>query len=146
MIKPECLRKAAVAFIVWSTLYGLPACHTARSSPTASVVATQQYIRTELFFGLAKPDHTSVTSEEWEAFTQLYITPVFPDGFTTMEATGQWKNKEGAIIREGSKIVVALYPASSKRSEQIELIRATYKKLFQQESILRTDTQVTVSF
>ncbi len=40
-----------------------------------------------LFFGRA-----SVTDPAWAEFTARVITPQLPDGFTVLDANGQWMN------------------------------------------------------
>jgi hypothetical protein len=98
------------------------------------------WVRTELFFGSAKPDGTAVSNAEWETFLDTEITPRFPDGLTVLSGNGQWQGEDGEIVEERSKIVI-LYPreAVDKSNAEIEAIRAAYEAQFQQESVLRAD-------
>ena len=103
--------------------------------------------RTELFFGTGKPDGTEVTDMEFAAFSDREITPAFPDGFTRLDGSGQWRGGSGSIVREHTHVIVLLYPfANSDAERQIEEVRADYKKQFQQESVLRSDSVERVSF
>ncbi|EOD68389.1 hypothetical protein H480_11627 [Amycolatopsis vancoresmycina DSM 44592] len=103
--------------------------------------------RTELFFGTGKPDGTEVTDREFAAFSDREITPAFPDGFTRLDGSGQWRGGSGAIVREHTHVIVLLYPFGNRDAErQIEELRADYKKQFQQESVLRSDSVERVSF
>ncbi|RSM50309.1 DUF3574 domain-containing protein [Amycolatopsis balhimycina DSM 5908] len=103
--------------------------------------------RTELFFGTGKPDGTEVTDKEFAAFSEREITPAFPDGFTRLDGSGQWRGGTGAIVREHTHVIVLLYPFGNRDAErEIEELRADYRKQFQQESVLRSDSVEKVSF
>ena len=101
--------------------------------------------RTELFFGLSKPDGT-VSEAEFQQFMDTEVTPRFPEGLTLIAATGQYQNAAGSLVQEGSKLLILLYPFSKKDSSAVEEIREAYKAAFQQESVLRVDEQSCVSF
>ena len=99
------------------------------------------WLRTELFFGCAKPDGTAISAAEWEAFLDAEITPRFPEGLTVLEAAGQWQEADGDIIEEHSKVVLLLYPQAAQEEShaEIEAIRAAYEQRFGQEAVLRAD-------
>jgi len=104
------------------------------------------FLRTELFFGLSRPEG-EVTEEEFQQFLAQYITPRFPDGLTVVTGLGQFRNASGVIIQERSKLVILLYPPDQAHASwRIERIREEYKTLFQQESVLRADSRECVSF
>ena len=103
--------------------------------------------RTELYFGTGKPDGTEVTDKEFAAFSDREITPAFPDGFTRLDGSGQWRGASGVIVREHTHVIVLLYPLADRDAErEIEGLRADYEKQFQQESVLRSDSVEKVSF
>ncbi|MEO8650338.1 MAG: DUF3574 domain-containing protein, partial [Acidobacteriota bacterium] len=87
------------------------------------------------------PDGLMVSDEQWGVFLSEVVTPRFPDGFTILDGLGQYKGKDGSLVRESSKILIILYPRSDKRSAgvRIDEIRAEYKKRFNQESAMRMD-------
>ncbi|WP_084742723.1 DUF3574 domain-containing protein [Amycolatopsis australiensis] len=123
----------------------------AASTPSPATPAVQSpgelWKRTELFFGTGKPDGTEVTDPEFAAFAEREITPAFPDGFTRLDGTGQWRGGTGAIVREHTHVIVLLYPFTDRDAErEIEGLRADYKKQFRQESVLRSDSVEKVSF
>ena len=123
----------------------------AASSPPAAADAgcvgdaqgagAEPWVRSELFFGTAKPDGTAVTDAEWDTFLDQEITPRFPDGLTVVDANGQFREADGTIIEERTKLLILLYPPDVARDSnaQIEQIRDTYEQRFRQESVLRTD-------
>ena len=95
------------------------------------------YVRQEsdtLYFGTAKPDGGAVTPAEWQQFVREVIVPRFA-GFTVLEAEGEWKGKP-----EATHVVVIVHPAGSER--QIREIIETYKKRFQQESVMQVREDV----
>lgn len=145
-------RRSVVAVFAAAAL-GLGGGVAASAAPSekAAAVDTQAapgevWKRTELYFGTTKPGG-EVSDAEFTAFSDKVITPAFPDGFTELTGRGQWRGSDGVITREKSKVIVVLYPLSDRdANREIEEIRAEYKKQFQQESVLRTDSVEKVSF
>jgi hypothetical protein len=115
----------------------------------ADVVAytPDRYYRTELYFGLSKPDGSEVTAEEWARFLADEVTPRFPAGFTVIEALGQYQGDDKKIVKEKSRVLILLYEKKDRKhnSVKIEEIRAAYKKAFRQESVMRLDLSRTVN-
>ena len=110
-------------------------------------VFVEKFFRTELYFGMNKPDGSMVSDEDWSKFLVDEVTPRFPAGFTVLEALGQFRDSSGKIVKEKSRCLILLYSKKDKRAnnEKIEQIRSAYKKAFQQESVLRLDFRQTVS-
>jgi hypothetical protein len=107
--------------------------------PAVTVTAADQYWRTELYFGLGKQDGTVVSEDEWQRFLTDEVTPRFPEGLTIIEARGQYKNFAGKIVREPSRVLIILYRKKYRKEagQKIDTICETYKRLFEQESVLR---------
>jgi len=110
----------------------------------------EKYYRTELFFGRSIPGGGLVSDEQWSQFLVEIVTPRFPDGFTILSGSGQYRDKSGKIISEPSKVLVFLYSRKALKESRakIEEIRSAYVKKFDQESVLRVDfkSSVEVSF
>jgi len=117
---------------------------------TSEIFYADKFYRTELYFGMNKPDGGKVSDEDWDKFLETEITPRFPEGFTVLEGYGQYKDNSGKIVREASKVLVLFYPKKMREvvNPKIEELRANYKKQFNQESVLRLDftKSVEVSF
>jgi hypothetical protein len=109
-------------------------------------LAAEKYMRTELYFGFGKKDGTEVTDAEWETFLAAAVTPRFPEGFTAVQAIGQYRDSSGKVIRERSRMLILLYPKKSRRvaEPKIEAIRHSYTGMFGQESVLRVDLRHSV--
>lgn len=111
------------------------------SVPRTARAASRKMLRTELHFGRSTRDGRTVTDAEWGRFLSDVVTPRFPDGFTAVSGKGQYRDSTGRIVSELSEVLIILYPLSGKRESRsrIEEIRLTYKKQFDQESVLRVD-------
>ena len=114
--------------------------------PAASQAS--RWIRTELFFGMSKPDGSGVQGEEWNAFLEQHIVPRFPDGLTVVDAVGRYLDRQHRMIREPSKVVIILYPSDRAATANSSLlaIASEYCSQFKQESVLRADSIAKTSF
>ena len=150
MIRSFKERMLTVALLVISittpAVYGQQLNSSQGGAQSQKGISADRFIRTELFFGTDRPDGPAVTEEEWQQFLNDEITPRFPEGLTVLTGYGQFLNSKGQIIREISKLVILLYPESKRndKSAHIEQIRHCYKRLFQQESVLRVDESLPV--
>lgn len=106
--------------------------------------------QTTLFFGRNRANGPEVSEYEFADFLTRTITREFPDGLTVFDALGQFRNSEGQIIQEKTKVLILLYPSETRRqsNRKIERIRNEYKTRFEQQSVLRVDDErpVKVSF
>ncbi len=111
-----------------------------RRIPKAAQGGALPFVRTELFFGTAKPNGV-VTEEEFRKFVDEQVTPRFPDGLTVLKGDGQFRGDDNITIKEQSFVLVLLYPYDTftKSSQKIQRIRELYKDEFDQESVLRVD-------
>ena len=102
---------------------------------------SRAFVRTDLFFGSAKPGGRMVTDSEWAAFLDNVITPRFPDGLTVVQAAGRFRDLSGRIVEENTRVLILLYPSGRSKhcTERIEEIRNAYKSAFNQQSVLRLD-------
>lgn len=107
------------------------------------------YVREELYFGLARAEGR-VSDDEWGEFLSSFVTPRFPSGLTVVRARGQYRMDSGTIIGEDTQLLILLYqPVAALRRERegaIQEIIAEYKRRFAQESVLRVQTVVGVTF
>lgn len=115
-------------------------------APTSGPIG-EQFARTELFFGTERPG-PDVTNRQFKAFVDRVVTPRFPDGLTQYDASGQFRDSTGRIVKEQSKVIVLLYPIADagQSTVKIEEIRDIYEKAFEQESVLRADSVELVDF
>jgi hypothetical protein len=108
--------------------------------------SSDDYVKTELYFGLSKPDGTTLTNAEWNAIADTVITSALTNGCTIIECSGVWTGN-GKITRESSRLVIALNAIDDKfANNNIESIRMKYKQYFNQSSVLRIDSKVKAAF
>ena len=105
-----------------------------------------QMRQTTLIFGLSKPDGSEVTKNQWSLFLKDYVTPKFKEGFTIIDAYGQYLGNNGKIVKEKSKILIFLHKNTKQQQTSIDLIINNYKKLFQQECVLEMNSFPKVFF
>lgn len=98
-----------------------------------------------MYFGAAKPGGR-VTPEEWREFVHRVVTPRFPQGLTSWEASGQWQGATGVIEREASQVLHLVHPDSEKSELAVKEVISKYKAEFGQEAVLRVRSRACVSF
>ena len=137
---------ATVPTLITPVIAQAPASYEQAVSAYEPAAVGELWSRTELYFGAERPDGSEVTESGFQTFMNLEITPRFPDGLTLLEGDGQWRDAQGVIEREASRVLILLYPTSSADANaKIEAVRAAYKRIFQQESVLRVDSLERVS-
>jgi hypothetical protein len=94
-----------------------------------------------LYFGTETPSG-HVTPEAWAQFLSETVTPRFPEGLSTWQASGQWRSASGKIIREPSYVLSLVHPEDDRPNEAVQEIIASYKTRFQQEAVLRVTSVV----
>jgi len=140
------VKKQTLTILLFAVVLFICSCSSANRDYQTGFVSGEQFTRTELIFGLSKPDGSIITETEWQQFVDEIITPGFRDGLTVIDAYGQWMALSGDIIKEPSKVVILLHKQTSENDNSIETIRREYKSLFQQESVLRITEEVVISF
>jgi len=101
-------------------------------------------VRTTLYFGLARPKGT-VTELEWQIFLRDEVTKRFPDGLTVWEAEGQWQTPAGTIDHEQSKVLLLVHPDTVAARQSVLAVIDTYRKTFEQQSVLWENARVCVA-
>jgi hypothetical protein len=124
--------EAVTLLIVCSLAAG--GCSTA---PSAGCAAGEQSSITEtLYFGRAKPGGV-VSDADWSSFLRDVVTPRFPAGLTTWQASGQWRADDGSLTYEDSFVVALVHPPGATADAAVRTIVAEYKQRFQQQAVLR---------
>ena len=110
---------------------------------------TSGWVDTKLYFGLGPADEPDkgVSEAAWRAFLDKEVTPRFPDGLSVVDVYGQWQGvKQTVPERLRSKMLVVDYPDTQINRDKIEAIRAAWKRLTGDQSVLRVTQPVDVSF
>lgn len=127
----------------------LPACSPPPAPGPAPVTCPSDHavaVRDAVYFGLTTPNGALIPEADWAAFLNATVTPAFPHGFTVLEANGQWRGADGGMVREPSRVLLLLHPASAELDERVRGIIRRYRQEFRQQAVLweRTITCMTL--
>jgi hypothetical protein len=106
-------------------------------------------VDTKLYFGLGPADHPEqgISEAKWLEFLDREVTPRFPDGLSVLDVYGQWLSKGWTVPeRLRSKMLVIYYLDSAENRTKIDGIRAAWKKMTGDQSVLRVTEPAEVSF
>ena len=110
---------------------------------------TSGWVDTRLYFGLGPADHPDqgISESRWREFLDREVTPRFPDGLSVAEVYGQWQGKgQSAPERLRSKVLIIDYPDSQENRDKIDAVRAAWKKITGDRSVMRVTQAADVSF
>ncbi|HWG20569.1 MAG TPA: DUF3574 domain-containing protein [Terracidiphilus sp.] len=131
-----------------------PAAPRATTAPTlqgdpAHPGQTHGWVDTRLYFGLGPADHPEqgISETRWREFLDREVTPRFPDGLSVVDVYGQWPGKkQTAPERLHTKMLIVDYPDTPENRGKIDAIRAAWKKMTGDQSVLRVTQPADVSF
>jgi hypothetical protein len=98
-----------------------------------------------LYFGRDVAGVGEVSERQFRNFLAAEVTPRFPDGLSVLDAAGQFRDGR-RIVRERTKLVILLVPKPVEVARKVAAIVEAYKTRFRQQSVLRTETAVCLSF
>ena len=102
----------------------------AQTTPQCSG-AQKAWVVADLLFG-----RTHVSEASFARFLAAEVTPRFPDGFTVIDARGQWRNPDSRkISRERSTVLMIAMPPAAGNDERLQKIIEAYKTRFRQQSV-----------
>ena len=116
---------------------------------TAHPAHAQHWVDTRLYFGLGPADDLAkgVSEAQWRAFLDKEVTPRFPAGLSVVDIYGQWQGKgEAQPERIRSKVLIIDYAATRGNAAKIGAIRAAWKKMTGDQSVMQVTEQADVSF
>jgi hypothetical protein len=108
-----------------------------------------KWLRTELYFSIGnwQSPHRVEDEQRWRHFLDREVTPRFPDGFSVIDAYGQWLPREAKQPeRLNSKILVILHEDTPERIQDIDGIRSAWKTLSGDKSVLMARTPADIAF
>lgn len=144
-ISLRCLRLAVLGILLAILFVPAPAMAATDSIPCDKSLQTKQVA--QLLFGRNVEDQVRVGEADWSDFVAREVTPRFPDGFTVVDAAGQWRDaRRGSILHEGSKLIEIVLPGGSDDRIKIEAIAEAYKRRFEQQSVGLIINQACVRF
>jgi hypothetical protein len=91
---------------------------------------------TQMFFGRDIYGKGEVSDADWANFVRDTIIPRFPDGFTVLDAAGQYLDtSRNVAISEKSKIVIIAAGDDPDTRASVAGIASEYKTRFNQQSV-----------
>jgi len=91
----------------------------------------------QLYFGTSRAHGPDLTAQDWSDFVAAEIAPRFPQGFTVLEAQGQWRNDDGSVAQERTHVLQLVHPAETAGAAALRDIATRYRLRFGQEAVLR---------
>lgn len=110
---------------------------------------TEGWVDTKLYFGLGPAGHPEqgISEQRWREFLDREVTPRFPSGLSVVDVYGQWLSKgKSEPERLRSKMLIIDYPDSAENRARIDAIRAAWKRMTGDESVLKVTEPADVSF
>ena len=108
---------------------------TARAAIDCTSLRGEPAILVQLFFGRSVQGRAEVSDTEWRSFLRSVLTPAFPDGFTVLDARGQWLNpREKRLVAERTKVVLISAPRTPETMAKVEIVIGEWKQRFRQLS------------
>lgn len=106
------------------------------------------WTRDELYFGMNMPGGAIVSDSAWMSFLDREIVTRLPDGFTIFESMGYYRDRTtGRTEREPSRVLLVYYrddqPGAARALAELA---ALYKRVFNQQSVLRVTSRVRATF
>jgi hypothetical protein len=128
-----------------SVALALAACAPAAPRPLPAAAGCASRVQERVYFGLAD-DRGPIADADWQAFVERVVTPRFPAGLTVIAATGQWRDREGRVGRESSRIIEIVHDDTESAARLVGEIVAAYKRDFRQEAVLVVRAPVVACF
>lgn len=100
----------------------------------------------EFVFGRNIGEKPGVSDDDWQAFVDREVATRFPNGFTILDARGQWRNTEGETVHEPSKILLIALTGDPHEDERLAGLARAYKHQFRQQSVLLMEQGACVTF
>ena len=104
-------------------------------------------LQAELLFGRDIHEREPVTDAERAKFMADVVTPLFPDGLTTWDTRGQWRDAaSGKTIQENSFVIRIVAAESAETMTRLSSIRSAYVAQFRQDAVGLLFSRVCASF
>lgn len=152
------LATTLVVALLVPSIAGCSAHHTTRSASANAPALkgdinhparAQGWVDTRLYFGLGPAEHPDqgISEARWRQFLDKEVTPRFPSGLSVIDIYGQWQDKnEPSPERLRSKLLIIDYADTQANRDKIDAIRAAWKQMTGDQSVLRVTVPADVSF
>ena len=126
------MRVSILLMVLFSSIVGCQS-----SSKTKTDDSAMHWQRTEMYFGQTRRDGSAISEKDWKKFLDETIVPKFPSGLTVLNGDGRWRDLNGVIHVEGSRVLVVLYPLNDDEAQsKLDEIAREYCVKFDQEAVM----------
>jgi hypothetical protein len=145
---------AALLALILGISYRSVSSQSQTPSPTlhgdaAHPAKAEGWLDAHLYFGLGPSGapEKGVSEAAWRDFLDKEVTPRFPAGLSVVDVYGQWQGKQQKSPEHiRSKMLIIDYPNTPANDQRIEAIRAAWKKLTGDQSVMKVTQPANVSF
>jgi Protein of unknown function (DUF3574) len=113
------------------------------SGVCSTIANEKKMVKTEIYFGLSNKSGP-VSDSAWRSFRKNISKNLH--GYTEIRADGYWTDLSGNPVIEETAIVIYMHESSAIENAKIDSLIHQYKKIFDQESVLKTDHEIKVSY
>jgi hypothetical protein len=112
------------------------------------IVGSGAWTRDELYFGLGLPSGEVISDSAFNEFVNREVLARFPDGFTLMTGTGYYRGSaDQQTVREPTRVLIILYrDIEREKAQAFGELAGVYRRMFNQQSVLRVTSRVIASF
>ena len=135
-----------LAILVFLALAGMMVAACTVTTAPACPEGADRFVKYQFFMGRSNQSGEVVDDAAWAMFLGDTVTSRFPDGLTVFDARGQWRDSEGQIKKERTKVLVILAPPGEDGLRLIGEISDEYKRRFGQDSVLQVVYDTCVTF
>ena len=134
------MRRAFLAALLALGAWALGACTPSIVQTVAPTCAAplRRALQVDLYFGEIGP-------ADWRTFLDEEVTPRFPDGLSVIDIYGQYRNQQGTIGRERSKLLVIVVFDAPAHVPRVQAIVDSFRRRHKQESVLRVERPICAS-
>src|SRR5581483_11776035 len=120
-----------------AALLALGACtpQVMQTAAPGCVAPLRPAVQVDLYFGEVDPT-------EWRAFLDEEVTPRFPDGLSVIDLYGMYRDRQGKIDRERSKLLVIVVFDAPAHASRVQAIVDSFRRRYKQESVLRVEQPI----
>src|SRR3954468_11662591 len=116
--------------VVAAALLALAGCAPLRpqTAAPACVAPLKPALQIDLYFGRETDKGREVSEAEWASFMNEEVTSRFPDGLSVIDVRGQYRNPQGRIERERTKLLVVVVFDAPAHLPKVQAIVDSYSR------------------
>jgi hypothetical protein len=118
------------------------ACMPPQAQTAACTPPLKPALQVDLYFGRETDTGREVGEAEWASFLNEEVTPRFPEGLSVLDVRGQYRNPQGRVERERTKLLVVVVFDAPAHRPKVQAIVDGYSRRYGQHSVFRIEHPV----